>query len=90
MYDDLLQAVTELHAMLRRVEERLDQPERPDRVLKTKEAAQLLRIGEAELLSLVHGKKVPNWLAGNGYRYSERQLLAYVRQEATRTVNKAV
>jgi excisionase family DNA binding protein len=88
MSNDPFAALAALPALLQRMEERLAQLEQPDRVLKTSEAARLLRIGQAELLALVRAGKVPGHWIGSGYKFSERQLLDYLRQEAARAINE--
>jgi excisionase family DNA binding protein len=75
-----------------------DQPERQltqmpethgdDTILKTAEAAKLLRISENALRTLARAGEVPHCKMGNGLRFSRRQLLQ-VFHERARSVQPA-
>ena len=69
---------TEVQALLSRLEEALEEAQ--DSVLNVEEASALLRIGEHEVRGLVKRGKLPGFRMGNGWKFSRRVLLEWVRE----------
>ena len=84
-----LDVLAQLPRLLAQLQAQVERLERPDRFLKTREAAALLRIGESELLNLVHAGAIPHLRIGNGYRFSEQQLLEHMREQARQNLRQA-
>lgn len=57
-----------------------------DEVLNVEQAAKLLRIGEHEVRGLVKGGRLPGFRLGNGWKFSKRVLLEWVRQNCWQTL----
>jgi len=51
-----------------------------DEVLNVEEASKLLRIGEHEVRALVRTGRLPGFRMGNGWKFSKRVLLEWVRE----------
>ncbi|MBB5233188.1 hypothetical protein [Deinococcus budaensis] len=88
-----LAILVQILAVLERLEQAVvsrDQVEHEhDKILKTAEAAQFLRIGQAELLGLVHSRQVPCTRWGKAFLFSKRQLIETFRTTAQNHLNNA-
>lgn len=84
-----LALLARLPELVQELAQQLERLQQPDRILKTREAAQLLKIGESQLLTLVHAGTIPHLVLGNGFRFSEQQLLAFVRDQAQQNIRQA-
>lgn len=70
--------IAELKRAIERLEQTRERPpvaEEPDVILRTAEAAALLRIGQARLLQLAHAGKLPAYRQGRRFLFSRRLLL---------------
>lgn len=79
-----LDSLSTLLAQLSRLEHQLADSagSLDDDIIKTAEAAKLLRISENALRALARAGEVPHWQIGNGLRFSRRQLLDVFRERA--------
>lgn len=79
----VLALLTEIIARLDAIQQELDSPGvEPDEILKTAEAARLLRIGEAHLRELAHQGRIPHERRGKSLRFSRTQLLNAFHSQA--------
>ena len=78
-------ALRELLDLVRDLHSKFDALTEPDEVLKVNEAAKLLRIGPNEIRSLAVSGRLPAVRLGNGYKFSRRQLLEWLRAEAAKS-----
>lgn len=70
-----LALLTEIIARLDRLEQLRPAPEEADEILKTSEAAKLLRIGQAQVLELAHAGVLPHNRLGKSFLFSRRRIM---------------
>jgi len=73
--------ITELIQHVAALEVKLETLTEPDQVLKVDDAAKLLRIGANEVRAMAASGRLPATFLGNGWKFSRRQLLAWLREQ---------